>query len=163
MPSPKMRHAVRAIVVDELDRVLLGRHQTTQPSVVVWAAPGGGIEPGETLQGALARELREEVGLTLVAEPAPLWHQEVVGPAFVAGYDGIVNDYFLVPATTFTPRGQLTDAQLADERISGWRWWTRTEIAGYRGPDVFSPRDLAALLTSLFIDGPPVEPLLLGL
>ncbi|MBY8851092.1 NUDIX hydrolase [Saccharothrix sp. MB29] len=49
-----MRHSVRAIVLDPDDRVLLGRHRTGDG--VVRAAPGGGVEPGETPARALRRE-----------------------------------------------------------------------------------------------------------
>ncbi len=59
---------VRAMVVDHAARVLLVRH-TYRP---LWYTPGGGVDRGETPAEALARELREEVGLTLTAPPE-LW------------------------------------------------------------------------------------------
>ncbi|WP_230396523.1 NUDIX domain-containing protein [Streptomyces blattellae] len=65
-----MRHSVRAIILDEDDRILLCRFAIPDPAgTVVWAAPGGGIEPGETPLGALRREVREEVGLMIEADP----------------------------------------------------------------------------------------------
>ena len=164
MPSVNLRHAVRAIVLDENDRILLCRFAIPEPAgTVVWAAPGGGIEQGETSLVALRRELREEVGLEIRTDPPHVWHQEVVAAGHAAGYDGVVNDYFLARTSGFDPRGTLSDDELAAENISGLKWWHPWEVARYDGPDLFSPRDLATLLAALITSGAPVGPALLGL
>jgi ADP-ribose pyrophosphatase YjhB (NUDIX family) len=63
--SRPMTLGVRAIVIDEQKRVLLVRH-TYIPG---WHLPGGGVERGETLLAALARELAEEGNIVLEEEP----------------------------------------------------------------------------------------------
>ncbi|MFI6810591.1 NUDIX hydrolase [Streptomyces luteogriseus] len=164
MPSVNLRHSVRALILDEDDRILLCRFAIPEPAgTVVWAAPGGGIEPGETPLAALRRELLEEVGLAVGADPPHVWHQEVVAPGHAAGYDGVVNDYFLVRTAGFDPRGTLSDAELAAENISGLEWWHLADVARYDGPDLFSPRDLVAPLAALITSGVPVRPVRLGL
>lgn len=89
MPSLNLRHSVRAIILTADDRILLCRHPVSEPPAgFVWAAPGGGVEAGETPVAALRRELREEVGLALDTDPPHVWHQEVVA-GHVPGYDGV--------------------------------------------------------------------------
>ena len=56
---------VRAIVVNELGHVFLVEHSY----VTGWHLPGGGVETGESLRTALARELEEEGGITMLEEP----------------------------------------------------------------------------------------------
>ena len=164
MPPLSLRPAARAIILDEDDRVLLCRFQFARDGrdVVVWATPGGGVEPGESLFAALGRELMEEVGLQIHAEPPHVWHEEIVRAGHGAGYDGAINDYFLVRVPAFTPRGLLTDEQLAAENVTGLRWWTLADIVSYQGSDLFGPRDLGARLTALLRGGLPSEPVRLS-
>ena len=58
---------VRGLVIDADRRILLVRHTYVRG----WHLPGGGVEPGETLAAALARELAEEGNILLTA-PARL-------------------------------------------------------------------------------------------
>ena len=60
-----MTLGVRAIVVNESGQVFLVEHSY----VTGWHLPGGGVETGETLREALARELMEEGGLVMMGEP----------------------------------------------------------------------------------------------
>jgi ADP-ribose pyrophosphatase YjhB (NUDIX family) len=166
--SLNLRASARAIILDEDDHVLLCRFVFPHPAVpngaqAVWAAPGGGIELGEDGLSALRRELREETGLVTAIDPPHVWHQVVVAADHAPGFDGMVNDYFLIRATHFEPQGEFTDDQLAAEHIATFRWWQLSEITSYTGPDLFSPRDLATPLTDLLTSGIPSDPVTLGL
>jgi len=60
-----MTLGVRAIVIDPQGRIFLVKHSY----VSGWHLPGGGVETGETIHQALARELHEEGGITAVEPP----------------------------------------------------------------------------------------------
>jgi ADP-ribose pyrophosphatase YjhB (NUDIX family) len=160
----RLRHSVRAIILTDDDHVLLCRHLIPgPPGGVVWAPPGGGIEPGETPVAALQRELREEVGLAVHGSPPQVWHRTVVDPKHLPGHDGVVHDYYLIRTAAFRPSGTMSDEEFAAENITELRWWPVRDIVAYRGPDLFAPRDLATQLTALITHGVPAEPVPLGL
>ncbi len=60
-----MTLGVRGIVLDSEEQVFLVRHSYVHG----WHFPGGGVETGETLEQALAKELREEGNIMLEGEP----------------------------------------------------------------------------------------------
>lgn len=56
---------VRAMIFNQKNEILLVKH-TYQNG---WYIPGGGVKTGETVLDALLRELKEEIGLTVLSEP----------------------------------------------------------------------------------------------
>jgi mutator protein MutT len=60
-----------AVVIDRRGRVLIAERPAGKQLAGAWEFPGGKIEPGETRRQALARELEEELGIT-IEHPRPL-------------------------------------------------------------------------------------------
>ncbi|WP_410219445.1 (deoxy)nucleoside triphosphate pyrophosphohydrolase [Paracoccus sp. (in: a-proteobacteria)] len=50
-------------LIDPDGRVLLARRPEGKPMAGLWEFPGGKVEPGETPEAALIRELQEELGI----------------------------------------------------------------------------------------------------
>lgn len=59
----KQVHVVAGVIRDARGRVLLARRTEGRDLAGLWEFPGGKIEPGETAEQALVRELREELGI----------------------------------------------------------------------------------------------------
>lgn len=60
-------------LLDADNRVLIAQRPEGKPMAGLWEFPGGKVEPGETPEETLIRELREELGIeTKVACLAPL-------------------------------------------------------------------------------------------
>lgn len=65
-PDPTVREVVGAAIVDDLEHPtrLLAARRTEPPALAGgWEFAGGKIDPGETAEQALHREVREELGV----------------------------------------------------------------------------------------------------
>ncbi|HEX7158744.1 MAG TPA: (deoxy)nucleoside triphosphate pyrophosphohydrolase [Edaphobacter sp.] len=67
--SKPVRFVVAALILRETasgTEVLVCQRKPDQPMSLKWEFPGGKIEPGESAEAALVRELHEELGITAV-------------------------------------------------------------------------------------------------
>ena len=62
--QPKYSVSVAGVVIDEAGRVLVIQRRDNG----AWEAPGGILEPGETFEEGVLREVREETGITVEVE-----------------------------------------------------------------------------------------------
>jgi 8-oxo-dGTP diphosphatase len=131
--SDRLVPVAAAVIVASDGRVLLAQRPAGKAYAGYWEFPGGKIEPGETAPEALARELREELGIT-VRRAAPwlvqkfryphahvelhffrvfAWQGEPVGhdgQAFAWQTPGRFDVLPLLPANTFVMRALLLPA-----------------------------------------------------
>lgn len=106
-----MTWAVGAVVTDDAGRVLLVREDGE------WLAPGGEVEPGETHEEALIREVEEETGVIVTVEDLIA----VTEVAFECDDDRLVfyfAHYVATPETT----ALTTDPGLDGEEIEAVEW-----------------------------------------
>lgn len=106
---------VGAVITDPAGRILLIR-RGHEPEAGRWSLPGGRIEPGESDQDAVVREVREETGLSVacgrlvgtVERPAP-------GGAVldIRDYAAAVTGGELVPGDDAADARWVTRAELA--------------------------------------------------
>ncbi len=61
--SAPVVHVVAGVISDARGRILLARRTRGRDLAGLWEFPGGKVEPGESPEAALVRELREELGI----------------------------------------------------------------------------------------------------
>ena len=122
---------VGAVIMDPAGRLLLIR-RGHEPGKGLWSIPGGRIEPGESDEAALVREVREETGLVVTAgrligavrRPAGAsgavldirdYAADVTGGTLVAGDDA--------DAHTASSAADLDSLPLTDGLLEALRSW----------------------------------------
>jgi len=122
MPHP-VRLATRALIL--LDTRLLLVNAWPDGQSDLWCAPGGGVEPNQSLPGNLIREVHEETGLT-VTVGVPALVNEFHDPD--RGFHQ-VDIYFRCTIAA----GTLSDSWVDPEAIvTSRRFFTQTELTAIR-------------------------------
>jgi double-stranded uracil-DNA glycosylase len=144
------RDAVRALVLDPADRVLMIRFDDRFGTW--WSTPGGGVDAGETDEAALARELHEEVGIGEY-DLGPLIWTRTHWLVDMTKWSEQRERHYLVRVPAFEPAPAYTVAQLAAEGVTEARWITLDELVAL----TTGPRRLAELVRDVLEHGPPPD------
>jgi 8-oxo-dGTP diphosphatase len=86
MRGSRRVECVGAVITDAEGRMLLIRRRN-EPSAGLWSLPGGRLEPGESDQQAVVREVREETGLAGAVLDIRDYVAVVTGGELAAGDD----------------------------------------------------------------------------
>lgn len=113
-----MRRVVAAVIERSDRRLLIGQRRRGDTSGLKWEFPGGKVRDGEELEQALARELQEELGATLVksCEIAKVTHQ-------YANYPEELEIHFFA--------AQLSDEELTPRMFERIEWVLPKELGQY--------------------------------
>lgn len=113
---PRTDAAVIVLVTDSADRIVLGSNALWEPNR--YSLLAGFVEPGESLEAAVVREVFEESGLT-VKDPVYVGSQPWPFPAsLMVGFTAVLDESH--------PRELRPDGQ----EIVDLRWFSRDELMG---------------------------------
>ena len=126
--------AVSAAIIRD-GRVFIAR-RARGPALGVWTMPGGVVEAGETLTGALVREILEETSMTI--EPVALaGHREV----FVRDAEQRIERHFVI--LCFASRW-LSGEPVLNEELDEARWLRPAELKDLKTTEGLAPIVAAA-------------------
>ena len=159
-PIMENRQAVRALFLAPDGCVLLMKIEEPASRLQFWITPGGAVEPGESAEEGLRREVEEETGLRDIQIGPLIWTR-----AHQFTWDGRAYSqqgaFYLVKTARFEPHMDEKAAPGEWQAFRGFRWWSVEQIR--RSEDTFVPRRLADLIEQLIKNGPPEEPFDVGI
>jgi len=142
---PRTDPAVIVLIIDSSDRILLGSNAMWENNR--YSLLAGFVEPGESLEAAVIREMFEETGLR-VTDPVFMGSQPWPFPAsLMCGFTARLDD------------GQHADGLLPDgEEILELRWFSRDELRASTGTVVLpGPSSIARGMLEQWL-GEPIAP-----
>jgi len=154
VPDLYRRRSARVLLTDRADRVLLLHFRDR--SGHIWLTPGGGVQDGEPLNEAAARELAEEVGLRV---PAAELREPV---AYSSGYarfswaEGIFRDDFFHHRVDGHEIDTSGMEELEAGQHAGHRWWSVDELR--TTAETVYPLGLSDLVAELVAGRVPAAP-----
>lgn len=154
-----LRRTARILLADDGDRILLFRFvdpKSEVPGGVFWGTPGGGVDEGESLPQAAARELFEETGLRVPQDSFERVVARAEGAARYAGQDLWYEDHFYFLRAAAFELDESGWEEVERETMAEYRWWTVAELAAAAEP-VYPPA-LARIMPDLLAGRLPAEP-----
>jgi len=148
------RESVRAILLTEQNEILLLRIRPPGGREPFWITPGGGLEPGETIEEGLKRELREELGLDEFQVGPLVWRRQHTFNWADKRICQRERYYVVRIAQSFEPH--MSDA-VEGKWLDRLRWWSVSDLA--EASEQLAPLSLAEIVRRYLEEGAPREPL----
>jgi 8-oxo-dGTP diphosphatase len=145
----RRRPAAKLIVLDPQARVLLFRFYFDGGTLVgenCWAAPGGGVDPGESFEEAARRELLEETGIAAAISGPPILERKFVLQMPDGERVAAEERYFLLQVENSdidTSRWNDLERQVIAEH----RWWSLEDLSATH--ETVFPENLVKILRDL--------------